>query len=218
MSKFRFELTGVTPLLFHADDVEAADRLGEWRKAPENKGKSVAGDDRSPPWTWMTYLYSDGEHVAMPSDNLMTALRQAAAKITMKKQTTFKAASQSGLCVLDEHCEFRGPNGKVRMADLAKFQDENFAIHTKQAQELGFRLFVKRAPVGSSKHVRVRARFDEWSVSGRIQIIDSTITPPVLTQMFELAGQYSGLGDWRPSSPKSPGPYGRFEAKLTAAK
>lgn len=215
MSKtFSFELTGVTPLLFHADDIDGSDLLQAWRKHPDNKGKSVAGDDRSPPWTWFTYLYSDGEHLCMPSANIMTAIRQAAAKIIMKKQTTFKAASQSGLMILDELCEFHGPKGQVRYADLLKFKEEGFATHSERVKALGFRLDCKRAPVGSSKHIRVRARFDDWTVKGTVEVTDDTITPAILTQMFDLAGKYSGLGDWRPSSPKSPGPFGRFSAKL----
>lgn len=215
---FDFILTSKTPILFHHDNLDGADDLAAWRKAPENKGKSVAGDDRSPPWTWMTYLYHDNEHICMPSENIMTCLRHAAAKITMKKQQTFKSASQSGLIIHDELCQFRAGGKQIRMADLLKFKDADFATHVKKAQALGFRLFCKRAKVGDSKHVRVRARFDEWAVLGRIQILDSTITPAVLQQMFDLGGDYAGLCDWRPSSPKSPGPFGRYAAKLSPAK
>jgi hypothetical protein len=218
MNKFRFELTGQMPILFHHDNVEAADDLKKWRDDPANKGKSVAGDDRSPPWTWMTYLYSDDEHVSMPAENIMVALRKAAAQITMKKQTSFKSASQSGLLIDEEHCEFRGPKGRVRFADLKKLMDLDFAAQAKRAESFGVRLFVKRAVVERKKHVRVRPRFESWSVAGHIQVIDSTITPAILKQMFDLAGQYAGLGDWRPSAPKSPGPYGRFAAKLIGAK
>ncbi len=94
---YEFQLDGLTPLLVHADDVEASDRLQEWRKAPENKSLSTPGDDRSPPWTWQTYLYTDGTHLTVPSDNVMVALREAGCEITLKRQTTFKALTQSGL-------------------------------------------------------------------------------------------------------------------------
>ena len=46
--KIRFDLTGITALLMHNDDFESSDLLNAWRKAPANKGISVAGDDRSP--------------------------------------------------------------------------------------------------------------------------------------------------------------------------
>jgi hypothetical protein len=35
--------------------------------------------------------------------------------------------------------------------------------------------------------------------------------------MFAIAGQYAGILDWRPSSPKSPGPYGKYSARLKRA-
>lgn len=215
---FSFALTGTNPILFHADDVEAADSLKAWRDDPSNKGRSTAGDDRSPPWTWRTYLYSDGERLVVPSDNIMSALRHAGAQIrTGKGQTTFKSASQSGLLIVQEFCPFAGPRGAVSMADIQAIQNEDFATQAAKVQALGFRLHVKRATVGGSKHVRVRARFDDWHVSGTVQVLDSIITDKVLQQMFDIAGRTAGLLDWRPSSPKKPGPYGTFTAKLKRA-
>ena len=84
--RIRFELTGIMPLIMHQDDVEASDLLNEWRKDPSNKNKSVAGDDRSPAWTWQTYLYSDGENVTLPAANLMVAIRQGSTQLILKKQ------------------------------------------------------------------------------------------------------------------------------------
>ena len=99
--RFRFTLTGQTPLLLHADDVEKADQLQEWRKDSENRDISVKGDDRSPPWTWHTYCYHDGKHLTVPSDNLMVSLREGAKEIILKGQKTFKSLSQSGLLLHD---------------------------------------------------------------------------------------------------------------------
>jgi hypothetical protein len=217
MPTFKFELTGRTPLLMHADDVEAADTLETWRKDPENKKQRKAGDDRSPAWTWMTYLYADGEQVVMPSDNIMTALRHAGAQITMSGQKTFKSVSQSGLLILEDHCELYTPKGQVSLAALKKLESKPFADQAKAVQALGFSLFVKRATVGQAKHVRVRPRFDDWRVSGTVDVIDPAIGEEVLRQMFDLAGRYAGLGDWRPSSPKKPGHFGTFESKLKRA-
>lgn len=215
---FDFTLTGATPILFHADDVEAADMLSEWRKDPKNRDHSVSGDDRSPPWTWMTYLHSDGEKVALPGEAIMTALRVAAARITLKGKETFKKQSQSGMMLESEFCDFEGPKGPVLMADLARLRDLPFAEQARRVQDLGFTLFVKRAPIGQAKHVRVRPRFNSWRARGRVEVLDPIITEDVLRQMFEIAGSYAGLLDWRPSSKKSPGPFGKFEAALKRAK
>jgi hypothetical protein len=216
--EFSFELAGVMPLLMHRDDVEAADLLKEWRSHPDNQGLSVPGDDRSPPWTWQAYLYHDGRHLVVPSENLMVALREAAGRIPYKRSTTFKSISQSGLLIPEEFCRLTTGGRQVALADIQRLKGLRFSEQAARVQDLGFKLFVKRAAVDRKKHVRVRARFDDWAVAGSIEIMDPTITPEILAKMFELAGRYSGLFDWRPSSKKSPGPYGTFRAKLNAIK
>lgn len=216
MSKFAFTLKGRSPILMHADDVEKADELKAWRDDPENKKLRVAGDDRSPAWTWMTYLYVDTatDRLAIPSDNIMAALRHGATMITMGRQKSFKAVSQSGLLIVEELCPFEGPKGPVKFTDLMKFHGRPFKDHADRVRPHGFSLFMKRASVGQAKHVRVRARFDDWKCSGVVDVVDPAITDEVLKQMFQLSGSYAGLGDWRPSSPKRPGRFGLFEASL----
>lgn len=214
MREVSFELTGTTPLLMHRDDVDAADRLEEWRKAPENSGKSKAGDDRSPAWTWQTYLYTDGEKVVMPAENIMVALRWAGAKITLKRQTTLKQLSQSGLLIRDEMCEFTyGPDQRTLRVDQVPDIDLPHKQQAEIVDRLGFSLFVKRATIGTSKHVRVRPRFNQWRVRGTVLVLSDDLTQERLAMLFQIA-ERAGLCDWRPSSPKSPGPFGQFEAKL----
>lgn len=211
--RIRFELTGMTAILFHNDDVEAADSLSIWRKDPKNKGVSKAGDDRSPAWTWQTYLYHDGSHVAIPSANLMVALRQAGGQMILKKQKTFKEISQSGMGILSEYLRFGGPKGQVNIADIHKIHDSDFETQSNAVRELGFRLFVKRAKVGTAKHVRVRPRFDAWIASGELHVVAPELTFDAVAQLFEIAGRV-GLCDWRPGC-KTPGPFGMFSSKLT---
>lgn len=215
---YQFELTGSMPLLMHHDDVEAADDLIAWRKDPKNKPVSVAGDDRSPAWTWMTYLYHDGEHLAIPQQNIMTSLRYAGAKIASKGKTTFKSMSQSGLLIGSDFCEFACDGRRIAIEDILDFRDESFSVHKKKARELGFDLLVNRAKVGTSKHVRVRAKFANWKIAGSVHVIEPAITTEILEQLFGIAGRYAGLCDWRPSSKESPGPYGTFTATITSAK
>lgn len=114
----KFHLTGTMPLLMHADDVEAADSLEAWRKDPGHKNISKAGDDRSPAWTWQTYCYSDGEHLTIPSGNLMVCLRYAGTQIILKKQTTFKQLSQSGMLITSEYMDFRVNKKQIPIAEI----------------------------------------------------------------------------------------------------
>lgn len=211
-TELSFELKGIMPLLMHADDIAAADKLMAWRKDPANKNVSVAGDDRSPAWTWYTYCYSDGTNIAYPQENIMVALRQAGAQLILKKQKTFKEISQSGLLIMSEFCEFYANGKQVPITALRAIEKKPFAEQADAVQKLGFKLFVKRAKIGTSKHVRVRPRFDNWSIKGRIQILANEITPEILTQLFNLAGRV-GLGDWRPGC-KTPGPFGMFTATV----
>jgi hypothetical protein len=215
---FDFVLTGTMPLLMHGDDIEASDELTAWRKHADNKSVRVAGDDRSPPWTWQTYLYTDGERVAMPQENVMTALRDAGKRITTTGKATFKSLSQSGLLIDTGYLEFLNRGEPIAMADVTAFRNAAFVEHKRRARDLGFDLSVKRARVGSSKHIRVRPRFDNWSIRGSIYVLDAAITDDILRQLFEIAGKYIGLCDWRPSAKESPGPHGTFTAALAPAK
>lgn len=210
--KVSFELVGETPMLMHADDVEAADSLTEWRQDPANKNLSKPGDDRSPAWTWMTYLYTDGSHVALPSENLMVCLRNAGTRMILKRNKTFKELSQSGLVIPSEFCDLYVSKKQIAVEPINALRDKTFKQQADAVEELGFRLYVKRARVGMTKHVRVRARFDEWTVRGEVEVVAKEITFDHLKQLFDLAGRV-GLCDWRPGC-RTPGPWGMFEAKL----
>src|SRR3990167_4358363 len=210
--QIRFELTGLTALLMHNDDVEAADRLKSWQKNPDNKQISVAGDDRSPGWTWRNYLYHDGKNIALPSQNLMVALRQAGAQMVLKKNKTYKEISQSGMGILTEFMDFRSGGKQIKIGDIIALRDKTFEQQSNACRDLGFRLFIKRARVAQSKHVRVRPRFDQWSISGELTVVAQELTFDIVSKLFDLAGRV-GLCDWRPGC-KTPGPFGMFSSKI----
>lgn len=205
-----FELRGLTAMLQHKDDIEMADRLDQWRKDPRNKGISKAGDDRSPAWTWQSCLYHDGKHISMASENIMVCLRQAGAQMILKKQKTFKEISQSGMSILTEFCEFTTGGRQISMHDIIAIRDMSFEQQADACRELGFRLWCKRAKIGTSKHIRVRPRFDDWAIRGELLVVAPELTLDAVRQLFDLAGRV-GLCDWRPGC-KTPGPFGMFEA------
>lgn len=219
MHTVRVTLVGTTPMLMHSDNIDWADKMKEWETDPDNKGKSTAGDDRTPPWRWLGCLYFDDAKsgcVTIPSDNIMRAIMEGAAKVpTGKKGGTYKALSQSGLLCT----EFQWPlliKGKpIKMADINELKSlKTFVEHKEAAEILGFSLFVKRVKIGQSKHIRVRPRFDDWSCTGEITITSDEISVKTLQNILTAAGKYKGLGDWRPGA-KTPGPWGMFEAKMS---
>lgn len=77
-----------------------------------------------------------------------------------------------------------------------------------------------RLPNGNAD-LRYRYAFHDWSATLRIRFISSTLTADSIVSLVDAAGR-CGVGDWRPSSPKSAtGTYGTWrvdpsvEAKVT---
>jgi hypothetical protein len=212
-------LVGLQPLLLHADDVEWADQMERWKNDKDNKKSSKAGDDRSPAFRWLGSLYrNEAGEVIIPTENIMRALMEGGAMVTVpggRMGKTFKAQSQSGIMPRALGWPLLYGDGKrpdpKKLAALLKERD--FTVHREAVEELGFSLFVKRARIGSSKHIRVRPRFDSWQASGELSVSDEQINQGILEDILEMAGKYKGLGDWRPSS-KTPGTFGMFEAQV----
>jgi hypothetical protein len=218
--RYEFVLTGTRPLLMHFDDVEWADEVGAWRLDPSNTKKKgeTSGDDRRPAWTWIGYCYDDGEYLAVPGANLTANFKKAGARVPMGKQKTCKELAVSGILIEDEYMRFATGGKQIPIQAVHKLKDRpNFRDHLDAAEKMGFRLFVKRASVGTAKHVRVRPRFEEWEVRGTLEVLVHEISPEVLDSIFVQAGRI-GLGDWRPGSPKSPGPFGMFSHTLKPIK
>jgi len=215
-----FTLKSITPLLMHADDVVMADELKSRREKMKTSEK-VAGDDRSPAWSWHTYCYHDGEHLVWPSDNIRSCLAKAASFVKYGRQSNCKSLSQSGLLITEENLSFSTRNGPVswEMIEDWRERDVPFAEQSKlfTKADPDCSLFVKRAKIASSKNVRVRPKFEHWTIKGQIIITSSEISFDKLKEFFAIAGDRVGLGDWRPSAPKGPGPYGRFSAALSRA-
>lgn len=211
-------LTGETDILMHADNIEWADQMEEWKNRPENKKLSKAGDDRTPPWRWLGCLnYDDPKNgfVSVPSENIMRSIMEGAANVpTGKGQKTFKSQSQSGLLCRSFSWPLLVEGQTVSMKELWELRElKTFKEHQAAAEKLGFSLFVKRAKIGNSKHIRVRPRFANWSTTGEIAITDEAISKDVLRSILQQAGQYKGIFDWRPGA-KTPGPFGMFKATV----
>lgn len=217
MRRYDIVISGQTPLLMHWDNIDWADKLDAWKNDPGNKKTSKAGDDRSPAWRWIGSLYHDGTHAAIPNDNLMRCLMEGGAMVPVpggKSGKTFKAQTQSGMMVSEPFWPVLIDGKAVPMDTINPLLSvEDFGKHKACVTDLGFRLHVKRAKIGASKHIRVRPCFDRWTVRGTVSVWDEQITERVLSDVLRYAGQYKGLGDWRPGG-KTPGSFGMFEATV----
>lgn len=206
-------IEGLSPLIMHWDNIQWADQMSAWQTDPANKGNSKAGEDRTPAFRWIGSLYHDNNVVCIPADNLMRCMMEGGAMVpTGKGPKTFKAQTQSGMNVGTPYSPLRVDGQTIPWADIQQLQDEpSFDRHVEAVQDLGFSLFIKRAKVGANKHVRVRPRFDRWALTFRLIVWDDQLTESVLHNVITYAGQYKGLCDWRPGSPKSPGSFGMFK-------
>jgi len=68
----------------------------------------------------------------------------------------------------------------------------------------GWTIDVKRMKRGSGYIAGARPRFDEWSLTFQLKIVDVVMRPQVLKELLIDAGTYKGLCDFRPL-------YGLFE-------
>jgi hypothetical protein len=97
---------------------------------------------------------------------------------------------------------------------LSLADELDFEKHEEAATELGFELFVKRARIGQSKHVRVRPRFENWTASGTIYRFRPHAHGEMLRTIFSFAGRYAGIEDWRPGSPSKRDSLETFTAEI----
>lgn len=219
MDRYKITLTGLdSDLLMHKDNIQWSERVKKWQKDPANKQISVAGDDRSPGWVWMGYTYVNDGLVCIEADNLMSMFRDAGKKVPgEKKNSSLKAITQAGIIVNEIAWPLKIGGQYIDWSNIDNLRNENdFEKHEQAAVENGFELFVKRAKVGQAKHIRVRPRFKDWSVEGTVTITEQSLKKSVLVELLNVAGARVGLGDWRPGSPQSPGPFGKFKAEIQA--
>jgi hypothetical protein len=217
---YKVTLTGETPLLMHRDNIEWGERVQGWQKDPMHKKESVPGDDRSPSWVWLGYCYHDNRVLGMDADNIMSMLRDSGAKVPAARgRGSMKAATQSGIMCNEILWPLKVNGATIPWEGISALKEEpDFHNHVDVVEAMGFNLFVKRAKIGQAKHVRVRPRFDEWSITGTLTVLDTTITQPVLESILQTGGLMVGLGDWRPGSPSKPGQFGRFSVEVEEVK
>ena len=213
--EYEVKIKGMTPLLLHADDVDWADEMTAWSKDPANKKNSKAGDDRSPAWRWTGYLYHDDKVLGIGEANIQRSLMDGGAMVPVpggRSGKTFKSQSQSGMFVRESLVPILVDGKTIPYSEVKKLiGNTEFHHHREFVQGLGFQLKTQRAKVGQNKHIRVRPLFPQWDLVLRLCVHDEQLTKEVLQNIFSYAGQYKGLGDWRPGAPKSPGRYGMYE-------
>ena len=180
------KIEGVTPLLCNAFTDAAAEA------ATNGTRGSSANADRGTPQEQAAsklYLGVDGQPI-IPQPNLMRCLVEGGRfhKIGKTQVTTSKSSILYGCMDVD------GP-----VIDIEHEQPWRVDQRPVRNPSTGGRLLTNRPC------------FDDWALSFTLLIDESIISPKLVRQIIDDAGQRIGLGDFRPACK---GPFGRFKVTL----
>ena len=203
VNQHTFKISGLTALLMHCG--QTADPLNQFSQAMKKisaKRNKTEDDLRAlSNIEWWAGLYLsrpcsiEGSMVMphpeakiiIPAHVLDSCIREGARKIKLGKQ-----ASAGCIVAGDGRFSYDGPSDLVELSKSA----EHRAVHAVK--------------VSTSKVMRCRPTFFDWSVEFDAEIDQSVIEPEHVKDALERAGRLVGIGDWRPGAPRG-GSFGRFE-------
>lgn len=181
----KFKIIGAAPILFH--NGQTADPLNPHSKSiaeiTSKKKKTDADHREVSRREFFAGLYLMNGEPCIPSEMIEAALIRGA----MKEKRG--PGAKAGMIV--EHNAallYKGPRKPDEL-----FADEKFQL----------RVPVK---VGTSKVIRTRPRFDEWSADIEVKFLPSLLNEKDIRSFLVTAGEQIGFGDWRPR-------FGRFSVK-----
>jgi hypothetical protein len=197
MDSFRYfgvTIRGLAPGLLMSNGQMSDPDNWYYKRAEELRGKTAAGQEVERQLvkyhiTGRLYLNA-AKQIVLPSEMLASALRKGASALNAKKGRKWWA----GLTVTDD---------ASLLVDGLPAWDR---LHEDER-------FVHRCMARGANHLpqpRYRPYFRQWSAVVPVEIDPSALDASTTEAIFQSTGRSVGLGDWRPSSPKNPGKYGRF--------
>lgn len=184
----RFKIQGVAPLILH--NGHTADPLNyyakEIKKISSKRSKTEADYEEMARLEWMASLYTKDNKIVIPGDVIQAMIESGAKKFKLGPKV------KAGLFVNPVMFPLVFPDSERSLEELWK--NDNYKL-------------ASLVRVQTSKVVRTRAKFDEWSVSFDLMYEDEILDKDTITQIIEKAGLECGFCDWRPR-------YGRFISEL----
>lgn len=188
IKKLTMDITGTTPMLMHS--ARLADPLDEiaraMKKVSAKRAKSEEDYAELARLEFMGGLYFDEQYGPfVPGDNVFRSLVDAGRKRKLGQKVT------TGLFVATDvnPLVYVGPRTVEELWADGRFR------HSASVK------------VGTSRVVRTRPVFQEWSTSVELVLDTELLDLDDLRQLVDISGAIIGLGDWRPR-------FGRFEATL----
>lgn len=185
MKMIDVEVRGLQPILMHSPaGIDPTHPLVIKMKEITSKGskKKSASDLAEQDWLeFQLSIYWNGEFVFVPDTAILGTIRAGAQENRRGREV------QAGVDLVDQEIQliYDGP---------------------KTLKELYEMRFVDRRPAGVMKArvMRVRARFNQWSLCFRLIVDDAVMNVADARKALEVAGLRKGLLDHRPR-------FGRFE-------
>jgi hypothetical protein len=187
MNIIKLKITGTRPLLMHSDTL--ADPLNPKTKIHKSltvKGKKTDEDHEAIAKSeWMSSLYLDESGPVIPGANIHAAL------IAGGKLSKLGAQLKRSTEVIRDvyRLDYTGPR------DIESLWEKGF-----------FDARTVKNPGSSTRIVRYRPMFREWSCEAEIAFDPGVINQDQVVKCMEMAGQYCGIGDYRPK-------FGRFNVE-----
>ena len=188
--KVTIEIDGTQPLLMHADTL--ADPLDpltkEFKRLSGKRSKTDEDHEAMAEKEFLASLYlDDGGEICIPAANIKKCLIEGG-RITKSGAKIERGLTLLGIDFVLKH------TGPALPADL--YQDPKFVDR-------------RSVKVGTARTMRVRPRFNDWSLRVECDIDPAVCSIDDLKDIATNAGSLVGLGDHRKI-----GGYGRFVAKV----
>jgi hypothetical protein len=186
MKSLKYQATGVATLLMHSDvTANPLHPLTKELKALTSKRKKTDEDyERIAKAEFIASLYwKKDSGFFMPAKNIDATLLGSAKMFKLGvlwKQGAF----------VDTDAPFVFPHSKLSPPDLYEYKDMLYRD-------------MQTVKIGTSKTVRCRPAFNEWSFDFTIIIDEAKLNERQVDEIVENAGRYVGICDYRPR-------YGKF--------
>jgi len=178
MKIFDVTIEGITPLLMNRPN----------QIEITDTSKNVKRETRTPKEIAEQGLYKDAEgKIYIPSTWFRGTLVEAGKQKKLGGRGTSKStySKMVGMCV----------------------SIEPFELLLKEQSWDVFTILVVN-PATGKRNIRHRPQFKKWKCDLQVQFEEELIEPPVMKELFDIAGKYVGVGDWRPAKK---GMFGKFQ-------
>ncbi len=183
MDIFNVRIVGLSPILFH----KYTPKTDPARLVQGSDAVNYADE-------WKESVYLEKDNVVIPSVNIMACIFNGAKGVRKGKHFLTRLVYTS----------FSVEPFKIEVTVAGK------TINLKRIEKEDW-IDVTGAKVRGNMVDRARVCLPVgWTLNFTLTNRNEQLTAKDVKALIDNAGEKAGLGDWRPSAPKKPGPYGRF--------